>query len=321
MNALKPLVGRPEISVVIGALLLVAFFMIGTNGLWLNSIPSVLKITAQVGIVAIGQALLMTSGEVDLSVGSTYAIAGVVFLTLLNISGFSIVPAMIVTLLLVAGIGLLNGILTTRFRVPSMIVTMGAMFVLRGITYVATQGSSLSIPRPLRADPVVLALKGKLLGLNATVFVMFALMLIFVFILAKTRFGSHVAAVGGNPEAALANGVSPASVKTRAFIVCAVLAGLSGLLVVCQEGSIYATSGVKIELETIAAAVIGGCTLRGGVGSIWGPVVGVFVLSSLKSGLMMMGAPTSWYIAFVGAILVAFLVVSHLINQRLSPVS
>lgn len=321
MNALKYLSGRPEISVVIGALLLVAFFAIGTDGAWLGSIPSVLRITAQVGIIAIGQALLMTSGEVDLSVGSIFAISGVVFLTLLGAGGLSVLPAMVATMVVAAGIGLVNGVLTTRFRVPSMIVTLGAMFVLRGITYVATSGSSLSIPKPLRDDPMVLLLKARLFGLNATVFVLIALTLIFVFVLARTRLGSHIAAVGGNPDAALANGVSPAAVKTRAFVLCAVLAGLSGLLVTCQEGSIYSTSGVKMELESIAACVIGGCTLRGGIGSVWGPVVGVFVLSSLKGGLMMMGAPTSWYIAFVGAILVGFLVISHLINQRLRPVS
>lgn len=318
MNALKSLSGRPEVSVVMGAIVLVAFFIIGTKGLWLGSLPSVLGITAQIGIIAIGQALLMTSGEVDLSVGSTFAFAGVVFITLLGTTGLGILPAMVLTLVLIASIGGLNGVLTTRFRVPSMIVTMGGMFVLRGITYVATQGSSLSLPKALRDDPVVEFLKSRIFGLNTTVFLLLALTALFVFILAKTRFGSHVMAVGGNADAALANGIAPAMVKTKAFVICAVLAGLSGILIACQTGSVYSTSGMRVELETIAAAVVGGCTLRGGTGSIWGPVIGVFVLSSLKGGLMMMGAPTSWYIAFVGAILVGFLIVSHLITRRLS---
>lgn len=317
MNPLKNLAGHPEISVVIGALLLVAFFAIGTHGVWLGSLPSVLRITAQVGILAIGQAILMTSGEVDLSVGSTFAITGVAFLTLLDAGGFTVLPAMVASLVFAAALGLLNGVLNTRFHVPSMIVTLGAMFVLRGLTSAATQGGSISIPHDFRTDPLVTLMKTKLLGINTTVFIMLALMLICVFVLAKTRFGSHVTAVGGNADAARANGISASSVKTRAFIICSVLAGLSGILVTCQEGAVYSTSGSKFELESIAAAVIGGCTLRGGIGSIWGPVVGVFVLSSLKGGLMIMGAPTSWYIAFVGAILE----VSHLINQRFRPVS
>jgi len=121
----------------------------------------------------------------------------------------------------------------------------------------------------------------------------------------------------GEPEAAVANGVPLAATKTRAFVICSGLAGLAGIVAVCQEGSVYATSGIRLELETIAAAVIGGCTLRGGIGSIWGAVLGVFVLSSLKGGLMLMGAPTSWYVAFVGAILIAFLVMSRFMHQRL----
>lgn len=321
MKLLRLISGRPETSVVIGALLLAAFFAIGTQGAWLNALPSILRVTAQVGIVAIGQALLMTSGEVDLSVGSVFAFTSVVFLTLLEMGGFTVLPAMIAALLVAAVLGLINGILTTWFRVPSMIVTLGALFVLRGLTSAATQGGSISIPHDFREDPLVEALTGKLFGINVTVFILAALTLVFVLIFAKTRFGSHVAAVGGNADAALANGISPGWVKTRAFVICATLAGLSGLLVTCQEGAVYSTSGAKFELESIAAAVIGGCTLRGGMGSIWGPVIGVFVLSSLKSGLMMMGAPTSWYIAFVGAILVCFLVVSHLINTYLRPVS
>jgi simple sugar transport system permease protein/ribose transport system permease protein len=197
-----------------------------------------------------------------------------------------------------------------------MIVTLGAMFIYRGITFLATRGASLSIPREIRHDPIIDALKVKFFGLNMPVYVMAILVVIFVFILAKSRFGSHLTAVGGNALAALANGISPDAVRIRAFVLCSALAGLAGVLIVFQEGSVYSTSGIKMELESIAACVIGGCTLRGGVGSVWGAVLGVFILSSLKGGLMMLGAPTSWYIAFVGAILVGFLVLARILNQR-----
>lgn len=94
------------------------------------------------------------------------------------------------------------------------------------------------------------------------------------------------------------------------------MAGLAGIIVTCQEGTVYSTTGRSLELETIAAAVIGGCTLRGGIGSIWDAVLGVFILSSLKGGLMMLGVPTYWYIAFVGMILIAFLILSKLMRGR-----
>ncbi len=314
---IKHLTQRVEISVVIGTIFLVAFFALSTNGLWLYSVPSVLRVTAQVGIIAIGQALLMTSGEVDLSVGSVFAITGVVFISLLASAGIGIAPAMVVAVLAACAVGFVNGIMTTVFKVPSMIVTLGAMFIYRGITYLATQGFSLTVPRELRRDPIIEFFKATTFGIHTTVYILIALTAVFVFILAKTRLGSHVTAVGDNAAAALANGISPSWVKVKAFVVCSGLAGLAGVLVVCQEGSVYSTSGMKMELESIAACVIGGCTLRGGSGSIWGPVLGVFILASIKSGLMMLGAPTSWYIAFVGAILVGFLVVSRILNQRM----
>lgn len=311
---------RPEASVVVTAILLCTFFAIGTQGLWLNSIPSVLRLTAQLGIVAIGQALLMTSGEVDLSVGSTFAITGVAFITTMELLGVGVVAALVVALVLASAIGLLNAVLTVRFRVPSMIVTLGAMFVFRGITYLMTQGHSMSIPRELRDNPIVLAIKTRVFELNGSVLLLVILTVLFVLVFAKTRFGSHLQAVGGSASSALANGVSPGMVKTKAFVICSLLAGVSAVMVVCQEGSIYSTSGVKMELETIAAAVIGGCSLRGGIGSVWGPIVGVFILASLKGGLVLMGAPTSWYIAFVGAILIGFLVVSSLLRKRMGVV-
>ena len=316
-NFKKLILGGIETGAVLGTILIVLFFVIGTDGLWLTSIPSVLRLTAQIGIIAVGQALLMTAGEVDLSVGSVFAFIGVVFVWMMD--ELALAPAVGIFLALGVSfvIGYMNGVVTVMFKVPAMVVTLGAMFIYRGLTFIATRGVGLNIPRPLRNHPLVELLEGKVFGINNTVLILLVVVAIFVFVLAKTRFGSHVAAVGGDAAAALANGISPRSVKIRAFVICSGLAGLSGVVVVGQEGSVYSTSGVQLELDTIAAAVIGGCTLRGGIGSIWGAVVGVFVLSSLKSGLWIMGAPTSCYVAFVGAILIAFLMLSKFTNSRL----
>lgn len=308
---------RPEASVVVTTVFLIAFFAIGTHGVWLNSIPSALRLTAQLGIVAIGQAILMISGEVDLSVGSVFAITGVAFISAMDVLGLGVVPAMLLALLCACAVGLVNAMFTVKFRVPSMITTLGSMFIFRGITYLMTEGYSLSVPRELREDPLIMAIKFRAFGINGAVVLLLILSALFVFILARTRFGSHVHAVGGNAAAALANGVPPGAVKAKAFVLCSFLAGVSGVMVACQEGSVYSTSGTTMELETIAAAVIGGCTLRGGLGSVWGPVLGVFVLASLKGGLMLMGAPTSWYVAFVGAILVSFLIAASVMRKRL----
>lgn len=316
MNPLKFVTGRIETSVIFGAVLLVTVLMIATQGAWAGNLPSVLRVTAQIGIVAIGQALLMTTGEVDLSVGSVFAMVSVIFVWATGDAGLPPLLALVLSVLSGAAIGLINGVITTKFLVPSMIVTMGGMFIFRGITFLATQGASLALPGRVRHDPLIEALKAKVFGLNVSVLALVLLVALFVFVLGRTRLGSHVQAVGGNATAALANGISPDAVRIRAFMLCSALAGVSGLLILAQDGSVYSTSGIKMELETIAACVIGGCSLRGGVGSVWGAVLGVFILAALKGGLMMLGAPTSWYIAFVGAILVAFLVLARILNQR-----
>jgi ribose/xylose/arabinose/galactoside ABC-type transport system permease subunit len=309
------LTSRIEAGVVLGAILVVLLLMLGTHGAWIQNLPSVLRLTAQIGILAIGQAVLMTSGEVDLSVGSAFAFVGVAFLTLLD-WGTGVALATVLSLLIAVMIGFINGYITVRFNVPSMIATLGSLFIFRGTVYVLTTGFSLSVPPDERGNLAIEWLASQTLGLSNSVYILFALMALFVYGLAHTRLGSHITAVGGEPDSALANGISPPRVKVISFMLCSLMAGIAGIVVTCQEGSVYSTSGKLLELDTIAAAVIGGCSLRGGVGSIWGAVLGVFILSSLKGGLMMMGAPTYWYISFVGAILIGFLVLSKLLNPR-----
>ena len=312
------LYGRPESAVIIGTIAIVLFFTVGTDGAWLSTLPSVLRVTAQVGIIAVGQAMLMSSGEVDLSVGSVYATAAVVAVWAMDFLGLGVLPSAAVAIAASCLIGFANGVFTTKFNVPSMIVTLGAMFIFRGCAYIATKGFSLTVPREFRSDPIIGLLKYKIFGISSPFFALLLIAAAFSFVLFKTRFGSHVLSVGGDSAAALANGISPAATKIKAFVICSGLAGLSGTIVLLQQASVYSTSGIRLELEAIAAAVIGGCTLRGGSGSIWGPVLGVFALSSLKGGLMLMGAPSSWYVAFVGAMLIGFLVVSRVLYSGLA---
>lgn len=310
-NMLK---GRIEAGVILGAIAVALVFSIATKGLWLQNLPSLLVLTAGLGIVAVGQAILMTSGEVDLSVGSVYAVSGVVFISAMDATG-SVASAAAAAIALAAVIGGVNGLLTTVFRVPSMIVTMGALFVYRGCVYLATHGHSLSTPKAFRDNSLIVFLGGQTVGLSHSLLVLLLIVAVFVFVLARTKLGNHILSVGGEPESAAANGISVTRVKLKAFAICSALAAVAAVVAVCREGTVYATSGKLMELETIAAAVIGGCTLRGGVGSVWGPVLGVFILASLKGGLLMMGAPTSWYITFVGLILIGFLVAARYVNE------
>ena len=307
------MLNRIEASAVIGSIGLALFFTIGTKGLWLGNLLNIIELTSIIGIVAIGQALLMISGEFDLSVGSVFAFAAVVFVSLMDL-GFGALGAFVGAMVVSGTVGFINGLLTLRFKVSSMIVTLGAMFVYRGLVYILTSGVERSMPPEMRTSTLVKLLGGKPLGFSSVILLLGLTMVLFVMILSMTRYGNHVFAVGADAWSARSCGVSPVKTKMIAFIICSALAGFAGIIVTCKELTAYSTTGKEVELETIVAAVIGGCSLSGGVGSIWGTVLGAFIISSLKGGLLMMGAPSYWYVSFVGMILILFMVLSRLIR-------
>ena len=308
----KKIFGIVESGAILLVLVVVLVLAIGTKGLWLKNLPYVLILAAPIGIVSIGQAMLLISGEIDLSVGSVYALVGLSFILFMN-SGFGVMLSLLFSIVLSCIMGLFHASVVLRLKVPSMIVTLGMLFLYRGLVYILTRGVSLHIPDNFENHLLIKFLGEEIFGIRSSILLLLLIAAIFIVILAWTRFGNHLFAVGRDPASALTCGVSVVKVKTIAFVVCSFLAGLVGIIIACQEGEIYSTSGINLELETIAAAVIGGCVLTGGIGSIWGAVLGVFGLLSLKGGLLMMGAPPYWYELFVGLILVIFLIVSKLL--------
>ena len=308
----KKIFGIVESGAILFVLAVVLVLAIGTKGLWLKNLPYVLILAAPVGIVSVGQAMLLISGEVDLSVGSVYALVGLSFILFMS-SGFGVMLSLLFSIALSCIMGLLHALVVMKLNVPSMIVTLGMMFLYRGLVYILTRGVSLHIPHSLENHLLIKFLGEGLLGIRSSILLLILIAAILIVILTRTRFGNHLFAVGRDPFSAITRGVSPFKVKMIAFVVCTFLAGLVGIIIACQEGEIYSTSGTNLELETIAAAVIGGCVLSGGIGSIWGTVLGAFCLLSLKGGLLMMGAPPYWYECFVGLILIIFLIVSKLL--------
>lgn len=306
---LRRLLGITEASAILLTLAVIIVFAVGTKGAWLQNLPYLFILVAPTGIVTIGQAMLLISGEVDLSVGSTYALVGLSFIFLMDL-GLSVIAAVLLAVAMSVAMGLIHSQVVLKLRVPSMIATLGMMFLYRGTVYIMSRGTSLHFPSELKNHLVIRLLGGEILGVRTSIPILILLLIVFVVVLSRTRFGNHLLAVGRDPASALSCGISPDRTKTAVFVICSVLAGLAGIIIVCQTREIYATTATSLELETIAASVIGGCLLSGGVGSIWGAILGIFSLLSLKGGLIMLGAPTYWYTLFVGAILVAFLVVS-----------
>jgi len=293
-----------EIGAVVGTIVLFLFFtvMIGSNWVNLLSIKSILDVVAQLGVMTIGESLLIISGEFDLSVGSLFGFAGTLFIILMA-AGLTPVESFLLVLAMAALVGLFNATLTLRGQIPSLIVTLGSLFIFRGLVYYGTSGFPITLPAGLSHNFLVNALGGSF-WLNNSLIWLLVLTVVFSFVLTRTVFGNRAFAVGGDSRSAWAQGVPVNRIKTYAFIISSVMAALAGMMATAELGSATTTLGESQELSAIASCVVGGVLLTGGVGSIWGAIVGAAMLSMISNGLVMMGAPPYWFITFVGIILI-----------------
>lgn len=291
----------PEFGVILAFLTLFTIFsLLAPRFFTLRNLTGVFTIVSELGIMTIGVAFLMIAGEFDLSVSSVYALSGFFFVTLAN--SINSLLALIITLLIAAIVGLLNGTITLRAHIPSFITTLGMMMFLRGIMLAVTGGRSVSYHGDFIAQMMLTRFIGH--GFRPSHIWFIALALLFSLILTRTRYGNWVFATGGGKEVARAMGVNVNRVKVINFIISAVMAGLAGCIVLNRFKIANASFGVGMELEAIAAAVIGGTFLMGGYGTIIGAFFGAFLMGMMRTGLIMSGAPAYWYQAFVGAILI-----------------
>lgn len=311
---MKHLVRGQGFGAVIGvAVMLIAFTLIDFSGWWTRqTLSNVVHFSSILGLMAMGQALVIISREIDLSVGSVYGLAGVGFITLepaLGVGG-----AMATALCIAAGIGLVQGIAVVKGRLPSMIVTLGGLFTARGVIYVWTGGTVQNFSPEARAHGLTRLFGGELFGVEAAIFWMILVCAVLNLILWATRFGNRLLATGGSEASAESRGVRTDRVKIAAFVLCSMLAGFAGIVTLCDQPQTHVTLGDLMELEAISAAVIGGCLLTGGRGSLVGAVLGAFIVVGFRYELIALGAPSSWFITFVGIVLI----VAVIFNQGLA---
>jgi simple sugar transport system permease protein len=270
-------------------------------------------------VAVIGVTFLMISGEFDLSVGTELAMGGWVFGRHV-VNGGSPVVGVALAILVTAGMGLFNGVLVTGTGLPSFIVTLGTRSIYRGAIWVYSGGFMLETTEKL---PVFNLFTGRLDVINdlfsrsnfrATLLWAIGLAIVFQLILTRTRFGNHVFAVGGSPEAARSQAVNVRRVKLISFTVTGALAGFAGVLTFSQHTTMFVATGSGLELVAVAAAVVGGTRLTGGVGSVIGGLLGVFLISLLRSGVVLAGLPADNFEAIVGVSIIA----AAYLNERMS---
>jgi simple sugar transport system permease protein len=308
----KTLLSRPEISVLLITLIAIILFqVISPAFLSAGNIRVVLGIAPEVGIVAIGVAVLMIAGEFDISVGATFALAPMlgVVLTRLGLDpyiafGFGLVACMLV--------GFANAGLTIAFNIPSFIATLGMMFIVRSIVVLLAGG----LPPPLPDALPQHLLTGFIGPFRASLFWYLGAIMLLALLLARTNLGNWIYATGGDAQAAKDLGINVAFVKTFCFVLCAFLAGFAGIIQSFRVHAAITSLGTGLELETIAAAVIGGTALRGGVGTVVGAALGALLIRIIDNGLVLSRIDSNWFQMAVGVLTVAAVIVNELVRQR-----
>ena len=308
MNApgLRAFVGRyAELGIILIAVVLILVFASTSEGRWANAynIASILQVTATLGLMAMGVALVIGTGEIDISVGSTFGMGALIYLWFTTNAAPAAAPVLAVAA--GAAIGAFNGLLVAWTGTPALIITLGTLMIFRGLAIALTEGFSFSVPYGERGGALYQVFGGgEVWGFNNAVVWSVVLLAVLSVYLFATPAGNRLLAVGGSPASALSRGVRVDRVKLSAFILCGALAALGGVLEAGKLGFADGSMGRFMELQAIACCVLGGCALAGGRVSLVGAVVGAFVLSSIQSYLVVMGVRPQWFILLLGLIVV-----------------
>ena len=299
------------------AIALFIIFFITTKGIIFS--PESLKIifvaVSELGLVAIGITMLIISGEFDLSVGSISAMGALLAAKLYQL-GLNPFLALVIALIIGIVLGGFNGFITVKFNIPSFIVTLATMIGYRGLIYVITEGIPIGF-RVVDTHPAFHKfLTGDLGVIPVPLIWLVVATIILMLVLNFRRFGNHVYAVGGNKETARAMGINIDKTKIICFMTLGMLSAFVGVMRVTRIRSFHSLQGEGIELLAIAAAVIGGTLLQGGVGTIIGAVLGTLVIILIDYGLIMSGVGAYMYNLVLGAVIIVVVILNNVIEQR-----
>lgn len=332
VGAMGRLMTRPELGAVLAAVVVWVFFAIVAYDnqfvSWATT-AAILNRAAPLGILAVAVALLMISGEFDLSVGSILGFGGMAIMMLVSptaVGGLAwpLGPAILVAMVVTVGAGFLNGVLVQSTKLPSFIITLGALFVFRGLAIAVPRtvtnrtqlGGFSDIPG---ADLIIAVLGAKitLFGANFDIGILWwiAITALAAWVLSSTRVGNWIFGVGGDENASRNVGVPVAKLKIALFMVTALAAFFVALMQVAQFGTADSLRGRLFEFNAIIAAVVGGVLLTGGYGSVVGAAVGALTFAMVQQGIIVTGIDGDWFQVFVGAILVLAVIFNNYVRN------
>ena len=300
-----------EIGLLVSFLVIFIFFSAASK--YFFTVRNLSNILGQISLAlisAVGLSIVLFSGEVDISIGSLQAMVALPLVTIMNATG-SVALGTAAALLTGAVIGIINGFLVTRLKINSLITTLGMYYSLRGAVYLITR--KVAIAERSGKDLFFMIGNGKLFHfLPYPSILMFVILFAFMYIMKNTSYGRRMYAVGGNAEVARAIGINVERMKFSAFVICSVLASISAILLASRLGSANHLAGQGFEFQVVAAVVLGGVSLSGGVGTLLGAFIGVLILGIIQNGLGMLNVSTMWQLVITGSIIILSVAIDEL---------
>lgn len=274
-----------------------------------NNVLNILKQSSITAILAAGMTVVILTGGIDLSVGATLALAGVVSVMLSN-SGVHPAIAMFTGAAVGYVAGAINGYFTAVTKLPSFVVTLGSMTYLRGIAFVISGG----LPLVLKDKLFIFFGSGTLWGVPTPIYIMAVVYVAMFFVLKYTMFGRHVYAIGGNEEAARLTGIKVERTLIHVYSISGLMAGIAGVVMAGRVISGQPNAGISFELDAIAAVILGGTSFVGGVGRIQGTIIGVLIMAVLSNGLTLLNVDYYWQLIVKGLVIVIAVLLDKLRN-------
>lgn len=308
----RAFLAAPELKRLLVLVVIIAVFTVMNPAfLRVGSMTAIVQAMAFVGIVAVGQTMLIIAGEFDLSVGSTAALASIVAAVLTTQQGVDPVLSMVIGVAVGGVVGLVNATVVLRLRIPSFIATIAMLGIARGLAVWLSEAKAIRLPQMDRFGDL-----DKVVSFSVVLLVVFVL--VGHFIVGRTNFGRIMCATGGNAEAARIAGVKTLRIKGILFVTSGLLAGLSGIMSNIHFGSTTIATGSGWELSAVAAVVVGGTSLFGGGGTLIGTFIGLAILQTITSGLVVVHVDPWWQTILIGVIMLASVSIDSL-RRRARP--
>jgi ribose/xylose/arabinose/galactoside ABC-type transport system permease subunit len=313
-DSLGAVLGAREFAILVFLLLIsIAIGLVRPSFFTTSNLLAMGRQMAEIAIMGTAATFLITARELDLSVGSIYGFCSLGMALLAANQGIDLWLALLIALLAAAGLGLINGLVTTVGRIPSFIVTLGALYIVRGAALVLSAYPVARLPHPTFYE----VLAGDLFGIPVQIFWMLGIVAAGTLVFRRTNFGYQVQATGSNEAAARLAGIPVRRVKIVCFMLSAISAAFAGALSFAHLTSVSPTAGAGDELQVIAAVVIGGTSLFGGHGTIVGTFLGAALLTVVRNGLVQLGGEGRLQEAFLGGIIIlAVLIHTHVGRRR-----